>query len=73
MCVLNTKVYRITKLHQQTHTACTVATSHIHSKIDYCNSLLLNLPATQTNLPQLVQNSAARAVTNTFKFTILIL
>ena len=43
-------------------TACTIATSLIHSKIDYCNSLLLNLPATQTNRLQLVLNSAARAV-----------
>jgi len=34
--------------------ACTIATSLIHSKIDYCNSLLLNLPATQTNRLQLV-------------------
>jgi len=30
-----------------------------------CNSLLLNLPATQTNRLQLVLNSAARAVTKT--------
>jgi len=29
-------------------TASTIATSLIHSIIDYCNSLLLNLPATQT-------------------------
>jgi len=36
--------------------------------IDYCNSLLLNLPATQTNRLQLVLNSAARAVTKTPKF-----
>jgi len=31
----------------------TIATSLIHSKIDYCNSFLLNLPATQTNRLQL--------------------
>jgi len=49
-------------------TACTIATSLIHCKIDYCNSLLLNLPATQTNRLQLVLNSAARAVTKTPKF-----
>jgi hypothetical protein len=49
-------------------TACTIATSLIHSKIDYCNSLLLDLPATQTNRLQLVLNSAARAVTKTPKF-----
>jgi len=49
-------------------TACTIATSVIHSKIDYCNSLLLKLPATQTNRLQLVLNSAARAVTKTPKF-----
>jgi len=48
-------------------TACTIATSLIHSKIDYSNSLLLNLPATQTNRLQLVHNSAARAVTKTPK------
>ena len=27
-------------------TACTIATSLVHSKLDYCNSLLLNLPST---------------------------
>jgi len=49
-------------------TACTIATFLIHSKIDYCNSLLLNLPATQTNRLQRVLNSAAGAVTKTHKF-----
>jgi len=49
-------------------TACTIATSLIHSKIDYCNSLLLILPATQKNRLQLVLNSAARAVTKIPKF-----
>jgi hypothetical protein len=49
-------------------TACTIATSLIHSKLDYCNSLLLNLPSTQTKRLQLVLNAAARAVTKTPKF-----
>jgi len=49
-------------------TACTIATSLNHSKIDNCNSLLLNQPATQTNRLQIVLNSAARVVTKTPKF-----
>jgi len=43
-------------------------TFFIHSKTDYCNSVLLNIPATQTNRLQLVLNSAARAVTKALKF-----
>jgi len=49
-------------------TACTTANSFIHLKIDNCNSLVLNLPATQTNRLQLVINSAAHAVIKTSKF-----
>ena len=49
-------------------TACSIATSLIHSKVDCCHSLLLNLPVIQTNRLQLVLNSAARAVTKTPKF-----
>ena len=49
-------------------TARNIATALIHSKLDYCNSLFLNLPANQLNCLQLVLNSAARAVTNTSKF-----
>jgi len=41
-------------------TACTIANSLIHSKIDYCNSLLFNPPATQMNRLQLVLNSVAQ-------------
>ena len=46
-------------------TACTIATSLVHSKVDYCNSLFLNLPSSQTNRLQLILNAAARAVTKT--------
>jgi hypothetical protein len=49
-------------------TACTIATALIYSKLDYCNSLLLNLPASSTNRLQFVLNSAARAVTKTSRF-----
>jgi Reverse transcriptase (RNA-dependent DNA polymerase) len=49
-------------------TASNIATALIHSKLDYCNSLFLNLPANQLDRLQLVLNSAARAVTNTPKF-----
>jgi hypothetical protein len=48
-------------------TACTIATALIHSKLDYCNSLLLNLPSSSTNRLQFVLNSAAR-VTKTSNY-----
>ena len=48
-------------------TASIIASSLIHSKLDYCNSLYLNLPSSQTHRLQLIQNAAARAVTNTRK------
>jgi len=67
-CFLNNRdLRRIRNTIDQT-TTCTIATSLIHYKIDHCNSLLLNLPATQMNRLQLVLNSAARAVTKTTKF-----
>src|SRR6218665_252640 len=45
--------------------ASTIATSIVHSKPDYCNSLFLNLDSTQIQRLQLIQNSLARAVTRT--------
>src|SRR6218665_3611220 len=41
-------------------TASTIATSIVHSKLDYCNSLFLNLDSTQIKRVQLIQNSLAR-------------
>jgi hypothetical protein len=58
---------RIRPILDQT-TARTIATALVHSKLDYCNSLFLNLPANQLDRLQLVLNSAARAVTKTPRF-----
>ena len=49
-------------------TARNIATALVHSKLDYCNSLVLNLPTNQLDRLQLVHNSAARAVTRTPRF-----
>src|SRR6218665_3222260 len=42
-------------------TASTIATFIVHSKLDYCNSLFLNLDSTQIQRLQLIQNSLAWA------------
>jgi len=44
------------------NTACTIATSIVHSKLDYCTSLYYNLPKSQITSLQQIQNSLARAV-----------
>ena len=54
-------------------TACTIATSLIHSKLDYCNSLYLNINSQQLNRLQLILNSAARAVTKKLQNSITLL
>jgi len=43
-------------------TAHAIGTSLVHSRLDYCNSLYLNLPKTQLNRLQHIQNSLTRAV-----------
>jgi len=43
-------------------TACTTATSIIHSKLDYCTSLYYNLTESQITRLQQIQNSLAHAV-----------
>jgi exonuclease III len=50
------------------NTARTIATSLIHSKLDYCNSLYLGLPACHLNKLQVIQNNTARAITCKKKF-----
>ena len=40
-------------------TACTIATSIVHSKLDYCNSVYYKLPKSQLSRLQQIQNSLA--------------
>ena len=51
------------------NTACTIGTSLVHSKLDYCNSLYYNLPAYQIDRLQSIQNCLARTVCRTSKFS----
>ena len=43
-------------------TVTTIGAALMQSKLDYCNSLLLNLPGCEIDRLQFVQNSLARAI-----------
>jgi len=64
-CLLNIRVIRRIHITIDQTTAYTIDTFLINSKIDYCNSLLLNLPATQTTtpVPQLPLSGIVRVTT----------
>ena len=47
------------------NTASTIATALVHSRLDYCNSLYFSLPSSQLKRLQVIQNSLARAVSQT--------
>jgi hypothetical protein len=68
-CLFHVRDFRRLRPILDQTTARNIATALIHSKLDYCNSLFLNLPANQLDRLQLVLNSAARAVTNTQKIS----
>src|SRR6218665_829541 len=48
-------------------THCTIATSIVHSKLDYCNPLFYSINSSQIKRLQTIQNALARAVTKTPK------
>jgi len=64
-CFLSIRDLRRTRNTLDFSSARTIATSLIHSKRNYCNSLFLNLPQSQLGRPQLILNSSARAVSKT--------
>jgi len=61
-CYYHIRQLRCIRPYLDSTTACTIATSIVHSKIDYCNSLYYNLPKSQVTRLQLIQNCLARAV-----------
>ncbi len=50
-------------------TASTIGSALVQSKLDYCNSLLLNLPSCEIDRLQFVQNSLARAIFRSSKYS----
>ena len=52
-----------------TLTAATIGAALVQSKLDYCNSLLLNLSGCEIDRLQFVQNSLARAICQRSKYT----
>jgi len=61
-CYYHIRQLRCIHPYLDSNTACTIATSIVHSKLDYCNSLYYNLPKSQITHLQQIQNSLARAV-----------
>ena len=61
-CYSHIRQLRCIRHYLDLKTASTIATSIVHSKLDYCNSLYSNLPKSQINRLQLIQNSLARVV-----------
>jgi len=61
-CYHHIRAVRCIRPYLDLHTAKTVATSIVHSKLDYCNSLYYGLPKFQINRLQHIQNALARTV-----------
>jgi len=61
-CYYNIRQLRCIRPYLDSTTACTIAASIVHSKLDYCNSLYYNLPKSRITRLQSIQNSLTRAV-----------
>jgi len=68
-CYSHIRALRCIRPYLDFRTASTIATSIVHSKLDYCNSLYVNLPNSQINRLQQIQNSLARTVVKSPKFS----
>ena len=61
-CLFHIRYLRRIRPFLTLETAATIGSALVHSKLDYCNSLLLNLPDCEIDRLQVVQNSLAGAV-----------
>ncbi len=68
-CFFHIKDLRRIRPNLDLRTASIIATSLVHSKLDYCNSLYLNLPSYELDGLQYIQNSLARSVTRSSRFS----
>jgi len=68
-CYSHIRQLRCIRPYLDSKTASIIATSVVHSKLDYCNSLYYNFPKSEINRLQPIQNSLTRAVINAPKFT----
>src|SRR6218665_3261606 len=66
-CFMHIRDFRRIRPMLELKTASTMATSIVHAKLDYCNSLFLNIDVTQINRLRAIQNALARVVTKTSK------
>ena len=61
-CYSHIRELRCIRRYLDSKTASTIAAPIVHSKLDYCNSLYYNLPKSQINRLQQIQNCLARTV-----------
>ena len=61
-CYYHIRQLRCIRPYLDSSTSCTIATSIVHSKLDYCNSLYYKLLKSQLSRLQHIQNSLARTV-----------
>jgi len=61
-CYSHIRQLRCIRPYLDSKTASTIAAYIVHSKLDYCNSLYYNLPKSQINRLQQIQNCLARTV-----------
>ena len=61
-CYSHIRELRCIRPYLDSKTTSTIAASIAHSKLDYCNSLYYNVPKSQLNRPQQIQNCLACTV-----------